>query len=341
MTTLRISRGRRPTLGLLRRALFLGLAVYSAASLGGAVQFQVGDVFAGAGGGNVRHFSPTGTLIETLVDGVNNYQTGMCFDAAGNLYVTNLTGASGVSKFDVTGALVAANFISFSGTAESCVVDAAGNIFVGGPGSNIQKFSSAGAPLTTYAGTASSDWIDLAADQCTMFYDGEGPISKWNVCTNTSLGSFTSSSPNYAIRILPNGNVIAASGAVCHLYDPSGNILASYDDPSGNVFFALNRDPDGTHFWSADINNSIVFKFDFAQLSPAVLTFPGQQSAGFAVAGLAVYGELTAAQPTPTPGGPTPTPTVSAVVPTLSPPMFAFLAVALALIAFAVLSRKA
>ncbi len=40
-------------------------------------------------------------------------------------------------------------------------------------------------------------------------------------------------------------------------------------------------------------------------------------------------------------GAPTPTPTVSAVVPTLSPPMFAFLAVAIALIAFAVLSRKA
>ncbi len=335
MTTLRISRGRRPTLGLLRRALLLGLAIYSAASFGGAVQFQVGDVFAGAGAGNVRHFSPTGTLIETLVDGIVSYQTGMCFDAAGNLYATNFTGgANSVSKFDITGALVTASFLSFSGTAESCVVDAAGNIFVGGPGSNIQKFSSAGAPLASYA-TGSSDWIDLAADQCTMFYDGEGPISKWNVCTNTSLGSFTSSSPNYAIRILPNGNVIAASGAACHLYDPSGALISSYTDPGGSFFFALNRDPDGTHFWTADLGNSIVFKFAFAQLSPSVLNFNGQPGAGFQVAGLAVFGELTASQPTPTPGGPT------AVVPTLSPPMFALLAVAIALIAFAVLSRKA
>jgi hypothetical protein len=338
-------RGDRVASGVIRVAL-VGLGVLFCATAAWAVQYQVGDVFAGAGSGQIRHFSPAGTLIETLNTTTGStFITGMCFDLSGNLFATNFSTGT-VSKFDNAGNLLAANFVTFTGTPESCVFDAAGNLYVGGPGSNVQKFSAAGALLATYL-TGSSDWIDLAADQCTLFYDGEGNIHRWDICTDSALPDFTASGTNYAIRILPNGNVLAASAGICNQYDPSGTSIATYTASGVSLFFALNRDPDGISFWSADLGASAgqnsIFKFAINPSAPPVLMFDGQPVTS--IAGLAVFGELVQGQPTPTPtpGGPTPTPTPpvgpAAVVPTLSGPMLAVLGVALALIALLVIRR--
>ena len=54
-----------------------------------AVSFSHGDVFAGVGNGMIDRYSPTGVFKSTLdTTSASSQQTGMCFDADGNLYTT-------------------------------------------------------------------------------------------------------------------------------------------------------------------------------------------------------------------------------------------------------------
>jgi len=319
-----------------RAALTLAAAVLVSAAAQAGSPYVVGHVFAGVGTGQVKEFTPTGTLVQTLNDTTGStYTTGMCFDPSGNLYVTNFSGST-VSKFDNSGNLVNANFLTGLSSPESCVIDAAGNFYVGGPGQPIRKFGpSGGAATQSFAVTAGSDWIDLAADQCTMFYDNEGSnISRFNVCTNTQLTNFNPApltGAHYALRILPGGGVIVAAGSQVQMLNSSGAVTSTY---SGDTFFfALNRDPDGTTFWSGGLNSGNVLRFNFSPVGPAITTFPSGPFTS--LAGLAVFGELVVSQPTPTPQG-TQVPTVTntptgpaAIVPTLSFPMLALLGAAL------------
>ena len=61
------------------------------------------------------------------------------------------------------------------------------------------------------------DWIDLASDECTLYYTTEGTdIMRFNKCTNTQLPNFnnTSFDPNqsaFELRILPDGSVLVAA----------------------------------------------------------------------------------------------------------------------------------
>ena len=73
-------------------------ALVPAASADG-VALVPGDVLASIGSGQVKNFSPTGTLQDTLdtTSGANE-TTGMCFDSSKNLYVTDF-GAQTMSKF--------------------------------------------------------------------------------------------------------------------------------------------------------------------------------------------------------------------------------------------------
>src|SRR5450432_1042361 len=95
-----------------------------------AQTFQVGDVFGAVGNGQVNWYHPDGTLVKTLDDLSGGFTTGMAFDKAGNLYVTNFS-AGNVSKFDNTGTLIGNLPTAGFGAPESLVFDSAGNLFVG------------------------------------------------------------------------------------------------------------------------------------------------------------------------------------------------------------------
>ncbi len=329
-------------------ALLAALAVSAPAFA--AVPFNVGDVFAGIGNGRYNHFSATGTLLETLNDGQGGFNTtGMCFDPAGNMYGTNLS-ANSMSKFSNNGTLLGL-FGSFNSGPEACLIIGGNTMFTsqtGGTG-DILKFNLSGTQLANY-NVARSDWIDLAADQCTMFYTDEGPIiRRFNVCTNTPLADFVNvpGGQFFALRILPGGDVLVASrSAGVRRFNSSGTAIDSYTAAGETFFFALTLDPDGTHFWTGGIGTGIIYKFDLAPSGPPILSFSSQlgSTGGAQLAGVAVFGEVTVAQPTPTPTVPaatptptvpaaTPTPTVPAApanVPTLSFPMLALLGLALA-----------
>src|SRR5258706_11260822 len=259
---------RIPYRVMARRSVLIVSALILTSPLFAVVPFSVGDVFAGVGRGKFNHFSPTGTLLETLDDGQvvgsgEDATTGMCFDPAGNMYGTNLD-KNTMSKFSNNGTLLAATFGTFNALPESCLIINGTTMFtseVGGTG-DILKLNLSGTQLANYDAPR-SDWIDLASDQCTMFYTDEGAsIHRFNVCTNTALTNFTNAGPNfYALRILPNGDVLAAAGGSVKRFNSAGTeILPAYTASGETFFFALNLDPDGTHFWSGGVTTHQIYK---------------------------------------------------------------------------------
>lgn len=269
------------------------------------IPYAVGDVFAGVGRGMIKHFSPTGALIETLDTTSGSFEdTGMCFDAAGNLRSANFT-ANNMTLFDNKGAVVQHPWAGpFNANPESCVVDAGGNVYVGQAGGtrDVLKFNSLGAPLGSYnvATTArGSDWIDLASDQKTLFYTSEGAeVKRFDVSTNTQLPDLATGlpAPCFALRIRANGEVLVACSSRAVRLSPTGTVIQSYPAATYGMssLFALNLDPDGTSFWTADISSGDIVRIDIA--TGAQIT---KFNAGISttLAGLAVFGEPIASQP--------------------------------------------
>ena len=262
-----------------------------------AQPFQRGEVFAAVGAGKVKRFDGSGNLLQVLDTTTNSPQvTGMAFDSAGNLYVTDFD-ANTMSKFDNASNLLFANFGSgFDASPESIVLNAVGDLYVSevsGAG-GIRKFDTAGHPLEVSGSGLRTDWIELEADQCTMLYTDEGSaIHRINVCTNTPLSDFANGLPGcFALRKLPSGGVLVACYSEILRLDDNGMVVQTYDAPGEDHWFALNLDPDCTSFWSANNFTGQVYKFDIAS-GRQLLTF---SSAPFSLMlGLAVFGEHTGA----------------------------------------------
>src|SRR5579872_698965 len=244
-----------------RAALLTALAVGVLAFLAMAtsahangVPLNNGDVLVGTGNGTVAHFDHSGNLLDTLDNGTGAfYSTGMCTDSNTNLYVTEF-GQENISVFDVNGNLTHQTFGSaYNSDPESCTVDASNNIYVGeadGSGT-VLKFDTSGNLLASYnpaLGGRGTDWVDLAADQCTLYYTSEdSSVHRFDVCTNTQLPDFASGLPGpcYELRIRPNGEVMVACSTEAVRLDTTGNIIQTYPIPGASVLFALNLDPDG------------------------------------------------------------------------------------------------
>ena len=288
--------------------LALGVAVLMAspAQPGHATTFQIGDVFVATGQGTVQWHEPDGTLHATLATQPSTFTTGMAFDTSDNLYVTGFDG-NVVSVLDNTGALTGPFGSGYNSNPESILFDEVGNAYVGQADgtADILKFDSAGNPLASFNVATSirgSDWIDLAADQCTMFYTSEGTeVKRFDVCTNTQLADFappgTLHGNAFALRLLhpaQGGGLLVADRVDIHRLDGSGAIAQTYDAPGEDCWFALNLDPDSTSFWSADFCTSNVYKFDIA--SGAVLDSFSSGTPTNTVFGLAVFGELLVSQ---------------------------------------------
>ena len=280
------------------------------AVLAQGVPYQLGDVFVSVSNGKVQHWNPQGTTLLETLDSLKSdtFQgsstTGMAFDSIGNLYLTTFVGGD-VTKFDNKGVLIGTFGTGYSGFPESILFDRSGNAYVGSVDSPnfqnpVRKFDPAGNPLGSFAiqpEVRGSDWIDLAGDQCTLFYTSEGiSILRFNLCSQQQLANFNLTAlpgrAAYALRILPSGGVLVADTSVIVRLDAAGNqIQPPYDAPGEDCWFALNLDPDGKSFWSADFCSSQVHKFDI-ESGTELLRFSTGTAPG-TVFGLAVFGEIT------------------------------------------------
>jgi PEP-CTERM motif len=278
--------------------------------------FVKGDVFASVGPQSVSVFTPSGSLVCTMSDGIGGITTGSGFDAAGNLYVTTF-GSGGVAKFNNSGVLQNSAFFSGLSNPESVTNVSngpfAGSSFVSTEGSaSLKQFNTATGALThTFTvtggnGTGGTDWMDFL-NPTTAIYDGEGTkILRYNLATSTQLTDFTSAATEsalthiFALRTIPAGafagDVLVANSINAVLLDASGNIIKTYTLPGdAGLDFALNLDPNGTDFWTGDITSDNVWEVNIA--TGAI----DQQwnAGGRDLYGLSVFGELTTSGPPP------------------------------------------
>ncbi len=262
-----------------------------------------GDVFVAVANDQVqRHDEDDGSLVDilTTVGGEFSpgFTTGMAFDDFGRLYVTEFSNNQ-ISRFDSTGTLLGTFGSGFTDSPESIVFDINANAFVGHADgtADIHKYDFAGSLLTTFDPATESrgtDWIDLSDDQCTVFYTSEGTtVKRFDVCNNMQLSDFATGlhGPAFALRLLPDGGLLVADSVDIHRLDSAGTIIQTYDAAGQDDWFALNLDPDGTSFWSADFTTSDVFKFDIDSGSELFSFNTGTDT--FTVFGLVVEGEIT------------------------------------------------
>lgn len=283
-----------------RFARWLAAVGLSIASSCWASPYQVGDVFASIGDGQVNVYSSTGVFKQTLNTGLGGFTTGSAFDSSGNFYVTAFS-AGKISQFDPNGALQNANFATGAtfNAPESIVFDASGNFYVGNAGAaRIDKFNASGAFLQSFATQQNTDWIDLAADQKTLIYSNEGSVIR-KLDTSTLVDTVFATGvgvATYAKRITASGDVLMAnSTGNVYRYDAAGVLQQTYAIGIGSVF-ALNLDPDGTSFWTGATGGTAVRKVDIA--SGAILSSFNVTGQLF---GLSVFGEITAGNPNDTP----------------------------------------
>jgi outer membrane protein OmpA-like peptidoglycan-associated protein len=270
--------------------------------------FGVGDVFIGVADGKIQWRRPDGTLIRILATGKEGDITGMAFDPRGNLYATEFTEGE-ISKFDTRGNLIGRFGDDYDCDPESIVFDRAGNVYVGqaGCGRKVLKFDSEGKLLGTFVvatGSKGSDWLDLAADQCTLYYTSEDrTIRRFDVCSNSQLPNLvlstqtTPGNTSYALRILAGGGLLLANEHFVVRFDDRGQMLRLYgtgdDFKDENDFFALNLDPDGRSFWTAGLKSHNIYKFNIDTGELLFKFNAGSASdTGADVGGLAIFGEI-------------------------------------------------
>ncbi|MGZ4808497.1 MAG: hypothetical protein ACXV7D_04135 [Thermoanaerobaculia bacterium] len=87
--------------------------------------------------------------------------------------------------------------------------------------------------------------IDVAADQCTMFYATVSSVERFDICARRSLEQFAQQSAT-DIRVLPDGGVLVAGGTQLTRFDAIGNVVGRFGvttGPEGIGALTLDQNP--------------------------------------------------------------------------------------------------
>jgi len=297
----------RLTLFIALAALVAGLSLEVQArqlpSLPPPVSFGPGDLLVSLEPGPVVWFNSSGTLQRMLIPTVTGLGEGMAFDAAWNLYVArwctdpNCTSTgNAVERYNTLGLSEGAAGGNFDCSPHTIDFDAAGAVYIGQAGCNrtILKFAPGGmTPVAEYhvaQGNQGVFWMDLAPDNCTMFYTSVGPnVKRFNVCTNTQLSDFNAGSLpgpfTHDLRVLPDGGVIVANANVVTRLNASGAVVRTYEVPETTLFAGLDLAGDGT-FWAGNYFTSTIYRFNLdtgAQLASFNTGTPANSVVGIKV----------------------------------------------------------
>jgi Cutinase len=215
-------------------------------------QLAAGDLLAGESTGTVNHYGSDGTLLGSISAGTT-WETGACEDASGNVYQTNFDDGT-ITQIAPDGTVQASTWASGLSSPESCAVAPNGDVLVGQEGGDVVALDSSGSVVATYPVGGRSDWISLGSDNCTLNVAIEsGSITQYNICTNSSVGSLTTSSGQaFQSEPLPNGDLLVAAGADVEEINSSG-VVHTYSVPGSSVLFSLAIAGDGNSFWVGDL----------------------------------------------------------------------------------------
>jgi len=260
--------------------------------------------FVGVSNGQIQQFDTSGKLRATLSTGQGGSVTGMGFDLSDALYVSDFT-ADTVTKFDGKGNLVGNFGSGYNCKPESIVFDSDGNAYVGETGCShaLLKFDPYGNLVHGWSVTTEvegSDWIDLAPDQCTIFYTSQGTtIFRFNACTGEQLPVFaTGLHTALGLRVLPDGGALAADTQDIVRFDSAGRNIMTYTASGEKCWVSVTLDRDGSSFWAVDYCTSDVIHFDLTsgnQLAKFNTGTPTQTVYGIAMRG--AVAKTTAAGP--------------------------------------------
>ena len=271
-----------------RSALAIAVTSIFAAIAGDASAAPIiaGDVFVSyerQGVGLVRHYNSSMNLLETLspTSAGFTFAIGMAFDCVGDLFVTNLNQPF-ISRFSrVDGSALSPWNTGFYGQ-EDILFDGWGNAWVSSTIGGLDKFSSSGAHLGTYLPGQRTDWIDLASDQKTMLYTHEGQGS--DAVLRADVGSFPGTSLSdlvllpatppgsvgYAVKLLPNGDVLVSDRTEILRYSSTGALIRSYDAPGHDVWFGMSVGVGGTSLWAVDLVMQDIVNIDLTTGVPTI-----------------------------------------------------------------------
>ena len=262
---------------------------------------SAGEIYIAGTAGTIERRKPDGTLVQVLYIGHNDTIGGLALDQNGTLYVTDasaaLDSASPNALYSIDQNGNASPFGNDSTAANSLSFARHGNLFTGSAaGPQIIQHASNGTVLTTFTpaiDAGSVNWIDLASDQCTMYYTyGPAVVKRFDVCAAVDAPDFAATQVRVAhdLRIRSNGQVVLAGGNEVLLLNNDGTVALQLGVGLSPSFNALALDPDGTSVWVGDQTGQ-VFHFDLntgAQIGQTIVTNFSS------VHGLAVVGEQRA-----------------------------------------------
>lgn len=252
--------------------LVLALPAGSAAD----VTFADGDLIVGTAAG-LQWLRGDGSQVATLEDAFpvpfpvspTSLHWKAEFDPSGRLWVTpgECCGANKVVAYDTSGESLGAIVDPFNpdcGEPTDIAFDAKGNAYIGDwgscdgePGYGAKKFDPDGTFLELLV-ALESDGIDLAADQCTLFWQNANDerIDRRDVCvadSPTTLVYHGGGDVPFGMRIVPDGSILSVEpglGAIVRVDSTTGAVLQTYDAPDCVNWLSVVVSRDGTSFWS-------------------------------------------------------------------------------------------
>ncbi len=228
-----------------------GDVVVASSNVGSVIGFSFGRV----------HLLRDGAVVRQMGIGPSSWAWSSAFDNRTNLYVTGPPSPS-IYRFDST-AQLAGLFGPFSFRGEhaglplAIVFDAEGNAFVTQvEPTKLVKLDPNGAFIREYPMAEAAYSIDLAADQCTLFFMlGRPPkIGKYDVCKDVRLPDLTplpAISVLGGLRILRDGTLLVADGRRLVRLSESGSVLKNYVVENFTEWTAVAVSLSGRTFWAA------------------------------------------------------------------------------------------
>lgn len=282
-------------------ALIAGLSLHLQArqlpalpALPAPIQFSQGDLLVSLEPGPVVWFNSGGTLQRILIPTVTGLGEGLAFDAAWNLHVARwctdpscTSTGNAVEKYNTLGLSQGTFAGNFNCSPHTIAFDRTGAVYIGQAGCNrtILKFAPGGTtPIAEYTVAQENQgvfWMDLAPDNCTMFYTSVGPnVKRFDVCQNVQLPDFNAGSLpgafTHDLRVLPDGGVIVANTNVVTRLNAAGAVVRTYEVPENTLFAGLDLVGDGT-FWVSNYFTSTMYRFNLdtgAQVGAIATNFP-------------------------------------------------------------------
>jgi DNA-binding beta-propeller fold protein YncE len=268
--------------------------------------FAAGDVFVSLKTGKVQWWRG-GALLATLPTAAGGFAEGMKLDSSNRLYATHwcadgtcLQGNT-IERYESTGQLLGAWGSGYDCNPTSLDFDTNGNAFVGQADcwGRVLQLTATGQrvvePHLVAVENRGSMWIDLAPDNCTLFYTSSGPnVLRYNVCARAQLPNFNAgpmpdTEAAFAVQVLSTGGLVVANTSVITRLDELGEVVQTYDVAGErNSWYGLALTPDEHAFWATIFGSPRVYELDLATGALLATIDTGMGEDSFLVKGVAV-----------------------------------------------------